>query len=99
MKRRARSSPAATRARTSGSNPATAAAAKDLAESHRRAKAASTPVARAATRRIVENKLALYSPEAARQAAEMVKQGTGSGSAKTPARKSTRGGKTTRGRR
>jgi hypothetical protein len=57
-------------------NPATAAAAQDLAEAHRRAKAATTPIAKAATRRVVEQKLALYSPEAVKQAAALAAKAT-----------------------
>jgi hypothetical protein len=84
-KRRAPRVPAATRARASGRNPATAVAAKDLAEAHRRAAAAATPIAKAATRRIVENKLALYSPEAAKEAAAMA--GKAAKPASTPKRR------------
>ncbi len=94
-KRRAAKTPAATRAR-SGGNGLTAAAARDIAESQRRANAAKTPVARAHTRRVVEQKLALYSPEAARQAAAQVQQGSAPAGG-TPAPRKTRG--KSRGRR
>ncbi len=88
-KRRAAKTPAATRAR-SGGNGLTAAAARDIAESQRKANAAKTPVARAHTRRVVEHKLALYSPAAAKQAAAQVKQGSAPAGG-APARKTKRG--------
>jgi hypothetical protein len=95
-KRRAAKAPAATRARTSRTNPATVAAAQDIAESQRRANAAKTPIAKAATKRVVERKKQVYTDEAVRQAAALVKQS--GGSASIPARKRTRGANT-RGKR
>ena len=79
------------RARAAGGNPATAAAAQDLAETHRRARSATTPIAKASTRQVLESKLATYTPEAARQAAGLVKQG--SQPASTPKRRGTRSSK------
>jgi len=88
-KRRAAKTPAATRAR-SGGNGLTAAAARDIAESQRRANVAKTPVARAHTRRIVERKKQVYTDEAVRQAAAQVKQGSAPAGG-APARKTKRG--------
>ena len=88
-KRRATRTQGDGRARATGRNTATAATGQDLAEAHRRAAAATTPIAKAATQRVVEEKLALYSPEAARQAAAMV--GRPAQSASTPKRRGTRG--------
>ena len=80
---------AAVRARTTITKPATAAAARDLAESHRRAAAAKTPIAKAVTRQVVEKKLAVYSAEAARKAAALA--GKTAKPAATPKRRATRG--------
>lgn len=90
-KRRAAQTPAAPRARSGGRNAATAAAARDLAESQRKANAAQTPVARAATQRVVEHKQRLYTPEANRQAAALVKPRTPSAAASTRAGKGRKG--------
>jgi hypothetical protein len=81
-----RAAPAAARRAAS---PATAAAAKDLAEAHRRAASASTPIAKAETRRVVESKTRLYSDGAAKQAAALA--GKAAQPASTPRRRRTRG--------
>ena len=90
-KRRVAQGPAAARARGGGRKAATAAAARDLADSQQRAKAAQTPVAQAATQRIVEHKKRLYTPEANRQAAALVKPRTPSAAASTRAGKGRKG--------
>ena len=89
-KRRAAQTPAAARARSGGRNAATAAAARDLAESQRRANAAKTPVAQAATQRVVEHKKHLYTPEANRQAEALVKPRAPRGTASAPSGKGAR---------
>ena len=79
---------AAVRARAAGRKPATEAAARDLAEAHQRAAGAKTPIAKTETRRVVEKKTALYSPEAVRRAAAIA------GKAAKPARTSSRRSRT-----
>jgi len=92
-KRRATRTASAGRARASGRNPTTVAAA-DLAEAHRRARAATTPVAKAATKAVLESKQALYSAEANRKAAALA--GKGKQPASTQNRRGARGKRRTR---
>lgn len=79
---------AAVRARAGAQKPATAAAAADLAEAHRHAAGARTPIAKAETRRVVEKKTALYSSEAVRRAAALA--GKAAWPASTPKRRAVR---------